>query len=103
MLALDGIENFLAATAEEFEIDCEFFIYFAYERKTAIEPFSRALDFKLHHLAGGAGIEVLSQVRFGDCELAKIFERKIDSAFGVVAGYVLPEVGELQSGAGVIG
>ena len=103
MLALDGVENFLPAAAEEFEIDGEGFVYFFNERQAAEKPFVGALDFELHHLAEGVGIEILSQIFFRHCELPQVFERKINSAFGIVDGDVLPEIGELQSGAGVIG
>ena len=50
-----------------------------------------------------AGVEVLGQVSFGHSELTQVFERQIDSTFGVVDGNVLPEVRELQGGAGAIG
>jgi len=48
-------------------------------------------------------LRFLGEVSFGHSELTQVFERQIDSAFGVVDGNVLPEVRELQGGAGVIG
>ena len=38
-----------------------------------------------------------------DVEAAKVFEREIDAALGVVDADVLPEVGELQGRAGEVG
>ena len=48
-------------------------------------------------------LQLLRQIFLGDRVLAQVFQRQIDSAFGVVDGYVLPEVRQLQCGAGVIG
>ena len=39
----------------------------------------------------------------GDVEAAQVFERKIDASFFVVDADILPEVGELQGGAGEVG
>ena len=40
---------------------------------------------------------------FGYGEAPQVFEWQIDSRFCVIDGYVLPEVCQLQSGAGVVG
>ena len=45
----------------------------------------------------------MGDVVFADLEPAQVFERQIDAALGVVGGDVLPEVGELQGGAGEVG
>ena len=45
----------------------------------------------------------MRQIFFGDGIAPQIFERQIDSAFGVIDAYVLPEVCQLQCGASVVG
>ena len=78
-------------------------VYFLNQRQAAVKPFARALDFKLHHLAKGRRVAVLLRVFLADRITAQIFERQIDSAFGVVDADVLPEIRQLQRGAGVVG
>ena len=103
VLALDGVENFLATPAEEFEIDGQ-----------VRDPLSRSAEGRAGTSHGPALLRTSScRKRTGYCDsapdllgdrvLAQVFERQIDSAFGVVDGYVLPEVRQLQCGAGVIG
>ncbi len=71
--------------------------------KPAIEPLAGALDFKLHHLAEGRRVAIVLDIFLADRVTPQIFERQIDSAFGIVHADILPEVGELQRGAGVVG
>ena len=68
-----------------------------------VKPFACALDFKFHHLAKSRSVAALCQIFFGDRIAAQVLERQIDSAFAVVDCDVLPEIRQLQSGAGVIG
>ena len=103
MLALDGVENFLATAAKKFEIDGQGCIHFFDQRKASPEPVAGPVYFELHHVAKGRGIEILRQIFLGDRVLAQVFVRQIDSAFGVVDGYILPEVRQLECGASVIG
>ena len=103
VLLLDRVENFLAAAAEEIEIDGQFAIDFGNQRKALAEPVAGALNFKLHHRAESGSVLAVRDLVFADIEAAKVFERKIDAALGVVGGYVLPEVGELQRRAGEVG
>src|ERR1700692_4201038 len=103
MLALDGVQDFLAAAAEEFEIDRQLFIYFADKRQAAVKPFAGALDLKPHHFAKRGSVTVLGQIFFRHGIFPQVFKRQIDSALGEVDANVLPEVCELQRGAGVVG
>ena len=76
---------------------------FADQRQTLREPFPRALDFKLHHLAERGSVFAVADRFFAHAEAAQVFERKINSSFGKVRAHVLPEVRQLQRGASVIG
>ena len=42
----DGVENFLAPAAEEFDIGCELAINFGNQRQALREPLARTFDFK---------------------------------------------------------
>src|SRR5262249_8275326 len=56
-----------------------------------------------HQLAEGGREAALRDLNFCDTEALEAFERKIDAALAVVYRDVLPEVSELQCGAGVVG
>src|ERR1700730_9772728 len=103
ILPLDRVQNFLAAAAKEFEVDGEFPVDFFYERQTAMEPLTRALNLRLHHLAEDLRVAVVSDVFFAHTESAKALDRQVNAAFGVVDAHVLPEICQLQRGAGEIG
>src|SRR5579862_526982 len=75
----------------------------AVQGKSLPKPVAGALDFKLHHRAEGGRVLLAGDIVFGDVEAAKIFDREIDAVLRVVDGNVLPEVGELQRGAGEVG
>ena len=103
ILADNRTQDFLTAPAEEIEINRQFAIHLCDERQALPEPILGALDFESHQCAKGRRVAAASDVVFVDRESAKVFEREIDSSLGVVGSYVLPEVGELQGGAGEIG
>ena len=46
---------------------------------------------------------LLGDVVFADFEAAQVFEREIDAALGVIDADVLPEIRQLQRGAGEVG
>ena len=103
ILLLNRVQNFQTAAAEKIEIDRQFAINLPDQRQALTEPIAGALDFELHHRAEGGSVLVVRNVVFGDFEAAKVFERKIDASLGVIDGDVLPEVCELQCGAGEVG
>ncbi len=88
-------QDFLAAAAEEIEVDREFAVDLRDERQSLTEPIVGALDFELHQGAEGGGVLVAGNVGLADGEATQVFERKIDASLGVVGADVLPEVGEL--------
>src|SRR5579859_3685520 len=96
-------QNFLAAAGEQFQIDSEFAVHLAHERKSLLEPVVGALDLELHQLAKGGRVPPAGKIGFGHGKAAQVFERKIDAALCVIHANVLPKVGELQGGASVIG
>src|SRR6185312_3248694 len=103
VLVLNGIENLLPATAEEFNIDCKFMINALNQRKTALEPFTGALDLKLHQgdeLGCGAA---LSNLFPADSKTAQVLQRQINAAFLIIHRNVLPKIRQLQSRACVVG
>ena len=59
------------------------------------EPIAGTLDFKLHQVTEGRSVAVVGDVVFADLESIQIFERQVNSALGIVGGYVLPEIGQL--------
>ena len=68
-----------------------------------LEPVTGTVDFELHHGAKGRRVLVARDFIFADLKTAQVFERKIDASLGIVGGDVLPEICELQGGAGEIG
>src|SRR4029077_645628 len=68
-----------------------------------MEPLTGALNLKFHHLAEGLSVAVASDVFFARPEPAKALDRQVDAPFGVVDAHVLPEICQLQRGAGEIG
>ncbi len=102
-MAFDGVQNFLPAAAEEFDVGGQCAIDFPDQRLALRKPFPRAFDFKLHHLAERGSVFAVADYCFAHAEAAQVFEGKINSSFGKIRAHVLPEVRELQRGAGVIG
>src|SRR5258708_2162481 len=101
-LVLDGVQNFLSAAAEEFKVDRQLAIHFLDQRQSAIEPFARTLDLEPHELKELRRCATLCDIVSRHTETAQIFQRQIDASFAEVHGNILPEIGELQCGAGVI-
>src|SRR5437588_3224706 len=103
VLLLDGIQDFQATAAEEVEIDGELAVDSTHQRKTLPKPVTGALDFEFHHGAESGSVLVLSNFGFVDMEPAQVLQREIYATLGIVHADVLPEIGELQRGAGVVG
>ncbi len=78
------------------------FIHHLRERQSHLKPLLGAGHFKLHHLQKCGRRSTLRDVIFRHAILRKILQRKIDPAFGVIDGDVLPEVRQLQCRAGVV-
>src|SRR5205814_8476219 len=67
------------------------------------EPIARTFDFKLHHLAKGGRVLFLCDVALCDTETPQVFEWQIDAALRVIDADILPEIRQLQGGAGESG
>ena len=65
ILPFDRVQNFLAAAAEEIEIDGEFAINFFDQRQALAKPIAGALDFELHHGAEGRSVLVIRDLAAG--------------------------------------
>jgi len=68
ILLLDRAQNFLAAAAEEFEIDGEFAVDFLDQRQALAKPILRAFDFKLHHGTERGSVLIARYVVFAHVE-----------------------------------
>src|SRR5258708_19145417 len=101
-LVLNGVQDFLSTAAEEFKVHRQLAVHVLDQRQSAIKPLACALDLELHELKELRRRAALRDVFFGHAEVAQIFKRKIDASFAVVNGNVLPEIGELQRGAGAV-
>jgi hypothetical protein len=64
VLALNGVQNLLAAATEELYVNRQLLVYFSNQRKAAIEPLAGARDFKLHHFAKCGRVEIVRQICF---------------------------------------
>ena len=62
-----------------------------------------SLDLEPHQLGEGRREPERPQIGLGIAESLSILARQVDPADGQVAGHVLPEVGQLQRGAGGVG
>src|SRR5208282_2814310 len=102
-LAFVGVQNFLPSAAEEFDVGSQFALDLRDQRHALRKPLPRAFDFKPHHLAERGSVFAVTYCRFTHAKTAQVFEGKINSSFSKVRAHVLPEVRELQRGAGVIG
>ena len=103
ILTFDGAEDFEAAAREEVEIEGEFAIDHADEGHAGAEHFARGVDFAAHEFA-----ELGREARFGDhgfvdAETVHIFAGNVDAVLRVVDADILPEIGKLQGGAGLVG
>ena len=105
VLAFDGGEDLKAATREQSDIEGEVLGDFVFKWEvragTNRERVRTSKNFMRARNAGVARRCAMSC--FGDAEATEVFKRKIDSFLAVVEGYVLPEIGELERGAGVVG
>src|SRR5215471_434559 len=103
MLVLNGVQDFQASATEEIEVDSEFTIHSFDQRQALPEPVTGALNFKLHHGAECGSVLLVRTVVLADAEPAHIFQWQIDAAFFVIAGDILPKIGELQRSASEVG
>src|SRR5581483_9090044 len=101
-LLLDGPQDLLATTGEKFQVNRELVIHLSDQRQSLTEPVAGALDLKLHHLAESRSVALGGNILFAHTEATQIFKRKIDAALFVVDADVLPEIGELKRGAGMV-
>src|SRR5207248_6556615 len=67
------------------------------------KPIATALHFKAHELYELRSGTARSDDRFFHSEAIHTLQRKIKSAFAVIHGHILPEIGELQPRASVVG
>src|SRR6266496_4686670 len=103
ILTFDGVEDFLAASAEELDINGNFAADFADQRQSSVEPFSGALDFEAHHLTELWRVAFGGEVTLRDLKAGQVFEWKVDSSLLVIDADILPEIRQLQGGAGEVG
>jgi len=92
VLALDGIKNFLASSAEKLDIDGQFAADSLDERQALFEPLAGTSDFETNQLTELRRVVLLGNVGFGNAESSQAFERKVYPAFVIVDTDVLPEV-----------
>src|SRR6266496_1367265 len=102
-LALNCVQNLLAATAEEFNVDRQLTTDFTDQRKATLKPLARSVYFKSHHLAQLFSVFAVANVVCADAVPLKVLKRQIDSSFGKIGAHVLPEIRQLQGCAGEIG
>ncbi len=103
ILALDGVEDFETAAAEEIEIEGEIAIDHVDERQPLLEETARKVDFVFEERAEFGSRNSLLDGCVGDAEALHVVLRNVDAVFGEVDADVLPEVGELQGGTGGVG
>src|SRR6185369_11189968 len=68
-----------------------------------LKPPAGAFHFEPQHLADCRRVAGSRNVLFAYAVAVKVLERKINSSLGIVVAHVLPEIGQLQRGAGGIG
>ena len=101
-LALDGVQNFLPAAAEQLDIDRQFAVHLLDQRQAALKPLPCPLHLEPHHVTEFRRIAGCRNIVFTDAMTAQVLQREIDSSLGMVIAYVLPEIGQLQRGTGEI-
>ena len=101
--ALDGAQDFHAAAAEEIEVESEVTVDFANEGQALLKKPTRAFDFVAHQRAELGSGDAVGDDLVGHAEAAHVFLRNINAALEEIDAHVLPEVGELQGGAGCVG
>jgi len=103
ILSLDGVENLLSTTTKKIQVDGKLPAYFTDQRQALLEPLAPTCNFETHHLTKLGRVVAAGDVGLFDSIFPKIFEGKIYPAFVIVDADVLPEIRELQRGAGEIG
>ena len=81
----------------------QIFIDHLRQRQALCKPFASACNFELHHRDKLPSGTPLCNVVFADAVPGEIVERQIDAALDVIHSDILPEVGKLESGTGVVG
>ena len=72
------------------------------EGEALMEERAGEVDFKFEQGAEGGGGDALGEIGVGDAEAAHVGLRDVDAVLLPVDADVLPEVGELEGGAGRI-
>src|SRR5215831_827451 len=103
VLLLDRVQNFQTAAAEQIKVDREFAIDSSDQGPALPEPVAGALHLELHHLAKSGSVLPAGDIVLGDAKAAQVFERQVNPVLLVIDTDVLPEIGELQRGAGEVG
>src|ERR1700730_40627 len=100
---LDGVEDGKSAAAEHLEIDAKAGVHHFRERHSFGEQQARAGNQIVHEIYVAVIEAAVDDVSFGEAIDGSGVQRDVDAALFEVARYVLPEIGELQSGAGRVG
>ena len=100
---LDPIEDGQAPPRKEVDIDSERPRNSRDQRSALLKKSAGPIDLELHQARECRRESQLSQFRLGIAKSHSIFTRQVDAANFQVAGDVLPEVGQLQRGAGRVG
>src|SRR5580704_5389321 len=99
----DGIEHGEATATEHLEVDAKASVDNFCERHAFVEEDASASDEFLHQADVRVGEILSNDVGLGDFMRGRDIERDVDAALFEVARDVLPEIGELERGAGGIG
>src|SRR5579875_2864040 len=97
------MENLQTAAAEKVQIQGQFVVHHLNQRKSSFKHLPRILHFIAHQFA-----ELRSKIAVGDhnlfhTEAFHVSLRQVDAAFSVVHGHILPKIGKLERGTGVVG
>src|ERR1700746_3852231 len=99
----DGVEDGNPAAAEHFEIDAEAGVDHFRKRHALGEKRARASNQVLHEVNVTAVEAARHDVGFGKAVGRGDIERNINATLFEVARDILPEIGQLQCGAGGVG
>src|SRR3954470_11213219 len=102
-LPFDRVQDRWAATREQLDVEREFMVDQFDQRHPALEPLACASHFKAHQLTEFGSEAAISNVFFSHTEFSEALEGQGESSLRVIGYYVLPEVCELKSSAGVVG
>ena len=95
IFALDGVEDFETAAAEEIEIDRQIAVDHVDEGQALVEEATRIVDFVLQERAEFGRRNSLLDCRVGYAKALHVVLRKVDAVFQEIYADVLPEVREL--------